>query len=322
MRTTYVTRLLDRCVIRTGGLILRSEQQNMPDASNVIRMLTKHRAIVQIGRGAYVRAQDFTRLRGWEKFRLQAIGLGSRKGRTLAGYSAAELHGLWTYTTVPQTHCLYRRGNGAMIKENGLITFRELHYRLEEDDCVVVDGVQVTSVARTIVDLCRVHGFGAGFVAACSALRQRRITIPELEAELRKTPATLPTDLLLDNATGIVESAQEAIFLAQVVFFGDFEVIPQVTVTGSDGTRFRVDFRVKGSTEHIELDGYEKYGQDAETQQFSLRKEKNRAHELAKEGVLPSSYSYRQVTEFHAYRRTLMVLGLPPRPHLPTIHRD
>ncbi|MDO5668408.1 MAG: hypothetical protein Q4G50_00195 [Corynebacterium sp.] len=322
MKTTYVRQLLDRCVIRADGLILRSDQLNMPDASNVMRMLIRHGAIVQIGRGAYVITQDYQRLRGWERFRLQAIGLGNRKGRILAGYSAAELHRLWTYDSVPQTHCLYRRANGARIKENGLVTSRELHFLIDDDNHLLLDGIQVTTVARTIVDLLRVHGFGAGFVAACCALRRHKITVADLESELEKTNARLPQELLLGNVTGVVESAQEAMFLAQVVFFGDFEVIPQVKVRGSDGTEYRVDFKVKGSTEYIELDGDEKYGADAQTQVKSLRKEKNRTHELAQEGVVPRSYNYRQVVKFHAYRGTLNALGLPPRLHLPMIHRS
>ena len=316
--TDYARRQLQRCTIRPDGLILRSEQQNMPDASNVFRMLLRHRAIVPVCRGVYALAGTWATLHGWERFRLQAVGLGAPRGRILAGYSAAVVHGLWTYVSVPAAHHLYRRRNGAGLQEKMVV--KELFARLPAGDVTAVSQTQVTTVARTVVDLTRVHGFGAGFVAACSALRQGATTTEHIESAARPLRGSALLPLLLENTTPVLESAQEAMFLAQVVFFGDVTVTPQVEIACAKGRTYRVDFRVNDTSEYIELDGDEKYGATAQDQQFSLRREKERADALARAGVVPKSYTYRQVASLQAYRGTLSRVGLPVRNPLPTIH--
>lgn len=174
---------------------------------------------------------------------------------------------------------------------------------------------------RTIVDLCSKHGFGAGFVAACSALRVRKTSVERLERYLA-SPLYGVGDLglVLKHATGEVESPLEAIFLAQVVYFGDFQLSPQVLVIADDGREHRVDFGVKGSFYAIELDGNEKYGDVPNLQHFNLAKEKERADALTHGKIKISRFDYAAVMKGDAYRTMLRRLGLPPRAVLPVIH--
>lgn len=319
MATFNTSRLLDRCIRRPDGLILSRDHTFLPDRDHVLRTLVKHRRIMRLGRGAYVETEKYRALADWQRFELAARAVGAVQGRVLAGYSAAAVHGLWRYISVPASHLIYRQSNGARIKTGP--TLMELHTKLPDRDCVDLADLRVTGIDRTIVDLTRVHGFGAGFVAACSALRSDATTVDSLRKCAAGMQGVGHLPLILEHATGVVESALEAVFLAQVVFFGDFEVIPQpVVVAVAGGRRYRVDFQVKGSDQFVELDGGEKYGPSEKEQKFVLWKEKQRADELARAGVQPHRFRYQQVMSLEAYRGMLAVLGLLARPQLPPIH--
>lgn len=318
MKDFSTARLLDRCIRRPDGLILSRDHSFLPDRDHVLRTLVKHRWITRLGRGAYVETEKYRELADWQRFDLMARAVGAVRGRVLAGYSAASVHGLWRYASVPTTHMIHRRSNGTRIKTGPTLT--ELHAKLPDQEVIESDGLQVTSIARTIVDLTRLHGFGAGFVAACSALRSGTTTVDNIRECAAGVQGTAHVPLLLEHATGVVESALEAIFLAQVVFFGDFEVVPQPGVQGKSGRRYRVDFQVRGTSQYVELDGGEKYGASEKAQKFALWKEKERADDLARAGVQSHRFRYQQVMCLEAYREMLIRLGLEPRSQLPAIH--
>lgn len=318
MSTPTTTKLLSRCIRRPDGLILSRDHRYLPDAAGIFRTLVNHGVLTRIGRGAFVETHRYRSLPGWKRFDLEARAVGATEGRVLAGYSAAAVHGLWRYLSVPPSHAIYRRSTGGRRISTGP-TLVELHAELPDHHVTTVDGETVTTIERTIVDLTALHGFGAGFVATCAALRS---DIPTdgigTCAQRRRGMAHLP--LILEHATPVLESALEAIFLGQTVFFGGFDVIPQVEVPGENGRRYRVDFQVEGTNQFIELDGGEKYGADEAEQRFVLGKEKSRADELARAQVSLNRFGYRAVIEFHAYRKMLDRLGLPPKPNLPGIH--
>lgn len=318
MSTPTTTRLLNRCIRRPDGLILSRDHRYLPDAAGIFRTLVNHGVLTKIGRGAFVETHRYRTLPDWQKFNLEARAVGATEGRVLAGYSAAAVHGLWRYLPVPPAHAIYRRSTGGRKISTGP-TLVELHAELPEHHVETVDGQIVTTIERTIVDLTAVHGFGAGFVATCASLRSGISADQILTcAQRRRGMAHLP--LILEHASPVLESALEAIFLGQTVFFGGFAVIPQVEVRGESGRKFRVDFQVEGTNQFIELDGGEKYGVEEAEQRFSLRKEKSRADELARAEVSLNRFGYRAVVQFHAYRTMLNRLGLPPKPNLPGIH--
>jgi len=309
-----------KIIERPDGLILRSDQTHLPDCNHVLRMLVKHREIRMLSRGAYARCSTIDELPPWGRFDLEARSVGSTRGRILAGYSAAAVHGLWRYQSVPGRHHIYRRSQGRRLTTGPRLT--ELHSRLLPEDTVMVDGLWCTSVDRTIADLVRVHGFGAGFVALCHALRLGLTSRENFGRFLGGEESSGDLRTLVNRATPAVESAMEAQFLAQSVFYGDFDLIPQYAVTVEDGTVYRVDFVVEGTIEGIELDGRGKYGSTDGEQHFSLEREKRRADAIRRAGVTTAHYSYHQVEKLHAYRATLARLGLPDRTEFPRIHID
>lgn len=308
---------LARCVRRNDGLILRSEQKHLPDASNVLRTLLNRGVLTRLRRGAYVETRAWAQLKPWERFDLEAKALGESACRILAGYSAAAVWGLWRYQSTPPRHEVYGFGGGTRLKSDPQV--RQVHYNLSRKD-ITGQHLKATAIDRTIVDLTRLHGFGAGFVAACSALRQDLTTLERLRAyDISGMEGLAHWPLVLEHATGVVESALEAVFLAQVVFFGDFQVIPQVVVRGKNGKNYHVDFRVDGSDELIEVDGRGKYGASESEQEFNLAREKERADNLPRQ---PHRFGHKDVMSLQAYRRMAQVLGLWRRWDLPLIHHE
>ncbi|MFC6146760.1 hypothetical protein [Corynebacterium nasicanis] len=270
--------------------------------------------IVRLERGVYVEAETYAALKPWQRFDLQAKALGLASGRVLAGYSAAAAWGLWRYCSVPRQQMLYRRNGGR--PRRGI---REIHHNLADAE-VTGTHFRATTVPRTIADLTRIHGFGAGFVAACSALRQKLLTREALAAyDTTGKEGLAHWPLIVEKATDQVESALEAAFLAQAVFFGDFTLTPQVRVRGKNGTVFLVDFQVDGTDKLVELDGRGKYGDSAQEQEFNLQKEKDRADNLPTQ---PERFGWSEVMSLRAYRSLLQRLGLEARRDLPQIHRE
>ena len=305
---------LGRCTRRDDHLLLRKEQTHVPDASKVLRRLLNDRVIVRLFRGAYVEASFYGTLQPWGQYDLQARALGEVSGRVLVGYSAAALWKLWRYEPTPVQHEIHRRNGGGKRTRS---TVREVSGALPDED-IVGEHVKATTVPRTLVDLTRLHGFGAGFVAACSALRQKLVTREDLAAyDVAGMEGLAHWPLVVEKATGVVESALEAAFLAQSVFFGDFTLIPQVSVRGSNGRNYLIDFRVEGTEEYVETDGRGKYGASASEQEFNLKKEKERADNLP---VRPERFGWAEVMSMQAYRRMLDKLGCWHRWDLPRIH--
>lgn len=308
---------LARCVRREGGLILRSEQKHLPDASNVLRTLTHHRVIERLGRGVYVEKARLDALRPWERYDLEATALGESSTRILAGYSAAAVWGLWRYEATPRRHAFYRPGGGS--RRTTRTSLRQVYHALRPGD-VVGERLRATSLERTIVDLTRMNGFGAGFVAACGALRDGLTDRERLQPyDTRGGEGLAHLPQIISRATGEVESLLEAAFLAQAVFFGDVTLIPQVPVRGRNGRTYAVDFGVEGHEDLIELDGRGKYGASATEQEFHLGREKERADNLP---TRPHRFGYGDVMSLRAYWQMLQRLRRSPRLHLPQIHRE
>lgn len=305
---------LARCMRREDHLLLRSEQKHLPDASAVLRLLEKSGVLVRLFRGVYAEREHYDALKPWEQFDLQAKALGEASGRVLAGYSAAAVWGLWRYEPTPGLHELYRGKRGGKKTRPGT---RDVNYTLSPAD-ITGHHLQATTVLRTLVDLTRLHGFGAGFVAACSALRDDRITREELAAyDTTGREGLAHWPLVVEKATPEVESALEAAFLAQAVLFGDFVLIPQVSVRGHNGKTYVVDFQVEGTEKYVEVDGRGKYGASISEQEFNLKKEKERADNLP---FRPERFGWAEVMSLQAYRRMADQLGCWRRWDLPQIH--
>ncbi len=146
-----------------------------------LRALRRRRAITAVRRGAYV-VEDLapdTVLR--HRFAVHAAYGCLGAGAVISHASAAVLHGLPLLGTPPtRVHVTRDRRSGAR-------TSRVLHLHaaaLEPDEVVAVDGLLVTSIPRTLVDLARALPFEQGLVPADAALHTHRVTRAALDEAL------------------------------------------------------------------------------------------------------------------------------------------
>lgn len=131
-----------------------------------------------------------------------------------------------------------------------------------------VDGIPVTSIARTLLDLTAVVSPRRAERAVDNALARRMVTLPALHRVLddcsargRRKLATF-RELMEQRSTGYVapESELEASFLELVRVHCLPDPERQVDLGDSDGWVGRVDFRFPGKV-IVEVDGYKGHSQ-------------------------------------------------------------
>lgn len=134
--------------------------------------------------------------------------------------------------------------------------------RLPRHHVIVRDGVLLTSVARTVVDLARIGSFMAGVVAADSALRARKTTIEEINAVIADCagwPGIRRAREVAAFSDGKSESALESIGRAAFHEHGLPPPRLQAWVGGEQGVVGRADYYWPEHGTIAEADGAIKY---------------------------------------------------------------
>jgi very-short-patch-repair endonuclease len=157
-------------------------------------------------------------------------------------------------------------------------------------DVTVVDGIPVTSVARTLFDLGGCYGTGMVEYALESALRRGLVTLPELDATLRRLSRRgRPGGPVLRRLVAARTAGQRATDsdtetrLRQVIRAAGLpEPVPQFEVWS--GSRFlgRVDFAYPDARIAIEYDSDEHH-----SGRVATRRDRARRHDLVAAGWLP-----------------------------------
>ena len=136
--------------------------------------------------------------------------------------------------------------------------------RLDPDEVVVVAGLRVTSVARTVLDVARSLPFDAGLVVADAALHRHLVTREELADSLlcaerrRGAPAAARVLAFADPGSMSVGETRSRIALRDA---GLPAPVLQWRVCASDGTEVaRTDFGWPERRTVGEFDGRLKYG--------------------------------------------------------------
>ncbi|MGO4615701.1 type IV toxin-antitoxin system AbiEi family antitoxin domain-containing protein [Nocardia sp. 2YAB30] len=97
--------------------------------------------------------------------------------------SAAVLHGMSTWDIpLDRVHLTRDRINGGRMGRRVVVHSA----RLEPDEITLVNGIRVTTPARTIIDIARSEGFEQSVALGDSALRQGLTTIAELQEHVRQ----------------------------------------------------------------------------------------------------------------------------------------
>jgi len=168
--------VLSALVGRQHGVVARRQLRQVGLTSSMIDRWIEGRRLVPLHRGVY--AVGHRRLRR-EGFWLAAV-LAAGRGAVLSHREAAALHGLRPAerTSVDVTVAAQRRVVGVQIHRVE---------RLGAEDATTVDGIPVTTVARTLVDLAAVVAPQALLKVLDEAERSHRLDVRAIEAVLART---------------------------------------------------------------------------------------------------------------------------------------
>lgn len=251
-----------------------------------IRTLVKGGVLAVVCRGVYARAELAARAKGAgtrpDRMLSIAAAIAVVGEQVVASHGdAAIVHGLDLLDRPPAGEVTVSRPRHAP----GSRTFRpgiSMHkVSLPTEHVRVRDGIPVTSVARTVVDLARTLPFRAGVVVADSALHGYQVGKGELEAVLRQCtrwPGVAKARRVVAFADALAESPFESI--ARVAFRDGGLPPPmlQVWIMGPGHPIGRVDFLWDQHATIAEADGAVKYADpDRARQQLKRDAELRRA---------------------------------------------
>lgn len=193
------------------------QQLHRTDFSGV-RAMVKRGEYMRVRRNAYVQVLedepkiDYLAL-------VRATWLQLRPGSVLSHDSAAELHGLPLWQHQPEHVCITRNGTGKGRKQGGL------HLRrctLSPEDCQELDGLLVTNLARTAVDLARTLPFDAavGVMDAALAKGCTREDLQDVHNRMRLWPGAGTAARAIAFADPLAESVAESVSRVRIRYGG------------------------------------------------------------------------------------------------------
>ncbi|MDO5494431.1 MAG: hypothetical protein Q4G64_01795 [bacterium] len=162
----------------------------------------------------------------------------------------------------------------------------QVHTTKSMPDVVQVNGLWVTSPARTVIDLSSSQGFASGLIAADHVLRAELATLDELQAEMetaRKGWAWRTADAVVARADGLSESPGESLSRARLYQLGAPASRLQVKFFDHEGFVGRADGYMEEQDCIWEFDGRSKYGRANDLQ---LSPEDQLWHEKTREDRL------------------------------------
>lgn len=245
-------------------------------------------ALVRVRRGVYARPErdavrDVYAQERMDHRRLVLASASSLTDGTIFSHeSAAIMHGLPLLVRTP------RRVQVLSLRESGAVgsTYLERHSVGRLPESVVVEGVRVTSLVRTALDLARQHGFRTGLVAADAAIRIGGVTPEMFEDEVRalaRHHGVVAARAVAGAARSGAESPGESFSRAVMLESGIREPVLQAEIRGDTGILYRVDFLWPGVKVVGEFDGRTKYS-DGSQSSSALWQEKNREDALRRAG--------------------------------------
>jgi very-short-patch-repair endonuclease len=165
--------------------------------------------------------------------------------------------------------------------------------RLRSDEVVRRDGLRVTSVERTLVDLARTAPLDNAVVAADSALRSGRASADALAALAHgaRGPGSPRVRAMVAASDPRSESALETLLRLVLSRAG---LYPDAQAVISDGTGFvaRVDFLFRAERLVVEADGYAFHGGRA-----AYRHDRRRCNALLRAGYRVARFSWEDVRD-------------------------
>lgn len=251
----------------------------------------RHGSLTRIRHGVYALGSELPTGPAAEEalfeIRSRAAAVHIASGTALSHTSALVMHGLPVHGMDLGKVVTTRHRPGSGSRRGG----RSICHNADLVDAVVeVDGIPVTSPARTIIDIARTGGFPGAVCAADEALRRRLCTREELLAHAAaaagRTGVTRARAVVA-FADGRAESVLESLSRVSIGRAGLPLPELQVEIVLPDGSVARVDMFWDEWQLVAECDGTGKYGvDDGEVAVRSrLREEKSRQNGLESLGL-------------------------------------
>lgn len=243
-------------------VILRGQALSWGLSDRAIRGLIHSGQWHRLRAGAYVDGELWRTSSPVARHRLTARA-AYRQARTpvvLSHSSAVALHDGPTWQVPLDEVQLTRRDGRTGRAERGVRQHRGI---LLPDDITIVDGLDVTSATRTVLDLTTMVGTEAGLVVTNHFLNHRLTTIVDLKMRYRgmeQNPFTLRTGIVLRLADDRIESVGETRSFFMCWRAGLPAPIPQWQVHDDTGTLVaRLDLAWPKHGVWLEFDGRTKY---------------------------------------------------------------
>lgn len=284
-----------------------------------LRTLHRRGAIERDRNGLFFRADEFAALTPMQRHIAVAMKVqaGLSGDFVLGGHTAAAYLGLWTpdaWNEQPKPICLY-----ALDHRNAQVR-KDLHVLatpLLVSEAIVVNGVSVTSVPRTALDLARGRDLPWALVPLDSALRlgASRVSLQRMRERMHRWPGTRRLQLAIDAADRRSESALES--RSRGVFAEMRLPSPQLQcwLAGASGREYRVDFAWPDAWLIGEADGWGKFGEHEADWKAKYRKEKLREDDLRAAGWTVVRWTYETLHPM-ARRIARLLEGRPTAPRL------
>ncbi len=270
---------------------------------------------VKVRHGTYLRRAEWDAAGKERRYELyvRATVESMKATAPLARESAAVLLGLpvigeWpTVTHVVEEAADGGRGSAHVVR----------HGTRYLPEVVLVDGITVTSAARTVVDLARVRSFASGLASADHALRLGLVTAADLEAEVAQLGGTRGIQrarAVVAHADGRAESVGESMSRAQMITLALPLPGLQADFFDADGFVGRTDFWWPERNLCGEFDGFVKFGRELaatdEDAREALWREKQREDRLRRLGKAVVRWTWDQAYDLEAFARAMASAGL------------
>lgn len=218
--------------------------------------------------------------------RSRAAARSIEPGTVLSHGSALALYGLPLYGVPLDRPSATRHRPGGGSRRSSALTCWNLPL---DGSTAVVDGVPVTSPARTIIDVARTVGLESGVCAGDEAIRRGLVTRGDLQGEAdaaRGRTGAARARALPALTSGLAESVLESLIRLILVLGGVPAPDLQVWLGVRGGERFRVDLYWREWRLIGEADGFAKYGTGQEQIRGSWNAERRRQRQLEDAGYV------------------------------------
>ncbi|WP_138842330.1 type IV toxin-antitoxin system AbiEi family antitoxin domain-containing protein [Rhodococcus pyridinivorans] len=264
-------------------------------SDRAVRTRLRHGGLVRIARGTYMTREDVDALDpvGVHLARARLVGSRLDVDEALSHVTAAVVHGLDVWDApLRRIHVTRPPTRSCRVSDDLHIHTSDL-----DGDVVDVDGLRVTSLARTVVDVARTLTRPRALVIGDAALRAEptaHLDLPRILAACRGRTGIVAAESVARLIDGRSESVGESLSRLHMIEAGLPMPDLQHEIVVRDGRRYRVDFLWRELGIVGEFDGAGKY-----TERHDLLAEKEREDALRDLGLEVIRWNWAELSRFH-----------------------